>query len=97
MSEDLDEDAVQALVGVALGSLLPELCNEWVSSSQYVRETFMREQWERKGGVARNIADEELQHVLRGEVVNHVISVFPYVLIQSSNTEGVYLMQIAEP
>ena len=91
---------MQTLVDVALGGLLPEQCNERVSSNQYVRETFLRERRERKGSDSRDMADKELQRVLREVVVNHVISVFPYVLIQSSNTtdsEGVYLMQIVEP
>jgi hypothetical protein len=37
-----------------------------------------------ESAVARDIANMEarLQHVLREEVVDHVISIFPYVLCQ---------------
>ena len=96
LSEDLNEDAVQTLVDVALGGLLPEKCSAWLSSSQHIHETFMRERREKKSAVAREIAGtkDSLQHVLREELVDRVISIFPYVLIQSSNTEGVYLMQV---
>ena len=79
LSEDLDEDSVQTLVDVSLGDILPEQCNEWVSSSQQIREAMMRERREKKSAVARDItnAKSSLEHVLREEVVNHVISIFP--------------------
>lgn len=53
----------------------------------------MQERREKNSAVARDLADteESLQHVLREKVVDHVISIFPYVLVQSylrSNAEG---------
>src|SRR6266702_1928186 len=85
LSEDLDEDAVQTLVDIALGGLFPKQCEEWHVRKQYIHEIFMRERREKKSAVARDLADPEdsLQHALRQEVVDHVIKIFPYVLIQS--------------
>ncbi|KAH9027352.1 hypothetical protein EDB84DRAFT_1500330 [Lactarius hengduanensis] len=79
LSEDLDEDSVQTLVDVALGGLHPEQCNEWLSSSQHIRDQFMQEKTKRKSPIARDIANAEnfLQRALREEVVDHVINLFP--------------------
>ncbi|KAH9027877.1 hypothetical protein EDB85DRAFT_1892774 [Lactarius pseudohatsudake] len=79
LSEDLDEDSVQTLVDVALGDLHPEQCNEWLSSSQHIRDQFMQEKTKRKSAIARDIANAEdsLQRALREEVVDHVINLFP--------------------
>jgi hypothetical protein len=84
LSEDLDENSVQTLVDVALGDLLPEQCNEWISISHNIHEVFMRERREKKSAVVRDVADtkDSLQHVLGEEIINHVINIFPYVLIQ---------------
>ncbi|KAH9059728.1 hypothetical protein EDB87DRAFT_1831890 [Lactarius vividus] len=79
LSEDLDEVSVQTLVDVALGGLHPEQCNDWLSSSQYIRDKFMEEKTKRKSAIARDIANTEdsLQRALREEVVDHVIKYFP--------------------
>jgi hypothetical protein len=84
LSEDLDEDAVQNLVDVALGDLFPEQCEEWLSIKQYIHEIFMQERSGEESAVARDIANakDSLQHALREEVVDHVIKIFPYVLFQ---------------
>lgn len=70
---------MKTLVDVALGDILPGQCHEWVSSSHQIRENFKQERREKKSTVARDIVDTEdsLQHVLRVEVVNYVISIFP--------------------
>ncbi|KAI9443965.1 hypothetical protein H4582DRAFT_1049491 [Lactarius indigo] len=79
LSEDLDEGSVQTLVDVALGNHHPEQCNEWISSSQSIRDQFMQEKTKRKTVIARDIADTEdsLQRALREEVIDHVINFFP--------------------
>jgi hypothetical protein len=74
---------VQNLVEVALGDLFPVQCEEWLSIKQHTHEAFIREKKERKSVVAsvRELADTEdsLQHALCEEVVDRVISIFPYV------------------
>ncbi|KAF8267057.1 hypothetical protein EI94DRAFT_1731643 [Lactarius quietus] len=79
LSEDLDQESVQTLVDLALKDLLPAQCDEWLFSSQYIRETFLQERREKKNAVVRDIAStkDSLQHELRDEVVNRVISIFP--------------------
>ena len=70
---------MQTLVDVALGGILPQQCNEWVSTSHQIHENFMQKRREKKSAVAREIGDtkDSLQHVLREEVVKHVINIFP--------------------
>ncbi len=83
LSDDLDEDSVHTLVDVALGGLHPEQCNEWLSLSQDIRDLFMQEKRKRKSAIARDITNTEdsLQRALREEVVDHVINLFPYVVL----------------
>ncbi|KAI9437151.1 hypothetical protein H4582DRAFT_2058133 [Lactarius indigo] len=79
LSEDLDEDSVQTLVDVALGSHYPEQYNEWLARSQFNRDVFLREKTKRKSAIARDVINNEdsLQRALREEVVDHVINLFP--------------------
>ncbi|KAI9443933.1 hypothetical protein H4582DRAFT_2125919, partial [Lactarius indigo] len=79
LSEGLDENAVKNLVDVALRDLFPRQCEEWHGINQYIHEIFMREQREKKSAIVRDIASTQnnLQHALREEVVNHVIGCFP--------------------
>jgi hypothetical protein len=82
LSGDLDQESVQTLVDLALGNLFPEQCNEWLSSTQNIRETFIQERREKRNAVVRDIAStkDSLQRALHEEVVDHVISIFSYVL-----------------
>ena len=85
MSENLDQESVQILVDLALRSLHQEQCDEWLSTTQFIRDEFTRERKERKNIVVRDVAgtEDSLRHVLREAVVDHVIGIFPYVVIQS--------------
>jgi hypothetical protein len=85
LSEDLDEDAVQTLVREALGDLFPKQCKDWQVRKQHIDKIFLQERREKNIAVARGLADTEdsLQHALREQVVDHVINIFPYVLIRS--------------
>lgn len=85
LSEDLDEDAVQTLVREALGDLFPKQCKDWHVRKQHIREIFMQERGEKNSAVARDLADTEdtLHQALREEILDHVISIFPYVFFQS--------------
>lgn len=75
---------MQILVDLALGTLFPEQCDEWLALKQCIHETFVLERTEKESAVSRDIANMEapLQHALREEVVGHVISIFPYVHCQ---------------
>jgi len=76
---------VQHLVDAALGDLFPKKYEEWLDIKQYIRDVFLRQRREKESAVTRDIADTEnsLQHALREEVIDHVISIFPYVLFRS--------------
>lgn len=82
LSEDLDHESVQTLVNLALGNLLPGLCNEWLSLSHDIHDAFLREQREKRRVIIRDIAStkDSVQQALREEVIDHVISIFPYVV-----------------
>lgn len=75
---------MQSLVAVALGTLFPELCDEWHSLKQNLHEYFTWERTEKESDVVRDLANKEapLQHALREAVVGHVINIFPYVHCQ---------------
>ncbi|KAH9005432.1 hypothetical protein EDB86DRAFT_2825090 [Lactarius hatsudake] len=79
LSEDLDENAVQNLVDIALRDLFPGQCEEWNGIKQHIQEIFMQERREKKGAIDRDIADTEnnLRYALREEVIDHVIGSFP--------------------
>ena len=74
---------MQILVDVTLKDRLPKQCEEWNTQKEYIRDLFMREQKKRESDMDRDIANTEgsLQHTLREEVVDHVIGLFPYVVI----------------
>ena len=85
LSESLVEDEVQTLVREALGDLFPKQCKDWHVRKQHINEIFLQERREKSIAVARSLADAEdsLQLALREQVVDHVISIFPYVLFRS--------------
>ncbi|KAI9443823.1 hypothetical protein H4582DRAFT_1807697 [Lactarius indigo] len=79
LSDDLDEDTVQTLVGVALLDLFPEQCKQWRIMQRDIRDVFMREQTRKKSAVAQDIANTGglLRCALREEIVDHVSTIFP--------------------
>ena len=85
LSESLVEDEIQTLVREALGDLFPKQCKDWHVRKQHINEIFLQERREKSIAVARSLADAEdsLQLALREQVVDHVISIFPYVLLRS--------------
>ena len=80
LSDDLDDDTMQTLVSVALGEPFPEQCREWRATKQNIRDVFFRERASRKSCVVQDVAKTEssLRRALREEVVDHVITLFPY-------------------
>ena len=85
LSESLNEDEVQTLVREALGDLFPKQCKDWHVRKQHINEIFSQERREKNIAVARGLADAEdsLQTALREQVIDHVISIFPYVHLRS--------------
>lgn len=83
LSDNLDDDSVQTLVRIALGDLFPELCIEWRALKLDISDIFLQERTRRKSVVAQDVINTEssLRRALREEVVDHVISLFPYYLL----------------
>jgi hypothetical protein len=79
LSEDLDEDAVQILVDVALSDIFPEQCNDWNVAMMDTRQRFRQELTEKLDKVFRDLERQEasLNGVLRDEVVGDVMKLFP--------------------
>ena len=75
---------MQSLIDVALGTLFPKQCDEWLSLKHIIHEYFTRERTEKQSDVVRDLKNMEapLQHALLEEVVGHVINTFPYVHCQ---------------
>lgn len=85
LSESLNEDEVQTLVHEALGDIFPKQCKDWHVRKQHINEIFAQERREKNIVVAHGLADAEdsLRTALREQVINHVISIFPYVHLRS--------------
>jgi hypothetical protein len=83
LADDLDADTVQILVNAALGDLFPEQCKEWSAKKQDIRDIFLQEQTRRESAVAQDIDNNEgpLRCALREEVVDYVVKLLPYVVI----------------
>lgn len=85
---------MQTLVSIALGDLFPEQYRKWHAKKQNVRDVFSRERKSRKHSVAQDVTKTEgsLRSALREEVVNHVISLFPYCFHRFDLEYGTYLV-----
>jgi hypothetical protein len=84
LSEDLDENAVNTLVGVGIEGRFPERCGVWRARNQNIRS---RQTWEPTRDKAyRELAHrrDSLRRVLREVVVDEVMTLFPYVLLDGS-------------
>lgn len=94
LSQDIDDDTIQTLVGVALGDLFPEQCKNWRARKQNVRDVFSRKRTNSEREIAQNVAKSEdsLRHALREGVVDHVTSLFPYCFHLLDRGYGTYLI-----
>ncbi len=83
LSEELEESVVQALIDVALADLFPELCDEWRATNQDIRARYKEELRKRKDMVYQEITKggDSLQCTLREVVIEDVLRLFPYVLM----------------
>ncbi|KAH9047481.1 hypothetical protein EDB83DRAFT_2317547 [Lactarius deliciosus] len=79
LSENLDGNAVQILVGVAIAERFPEQCDKWRAINQGARTKFMQELTERKETVRKEVirGEDSLRRVLHEAVVEDVIGLFP--------------------
>lgn len=79
LSESLDQNAVQAVVDVAIGNSFSDQCSEWRAAKWGISERFRIEMTKRKEKVSQDITREEnsLRRTLREAIVGDVISVFP--------------------
>ncbi|KAH9047121.1 hypothetical protein EDB84DRAFT_1462824 [Lactarius hengduanensis] len=79
LSENLDGNAVQILVGVAIAEHFPEQCDKWRARNQGARTKFMQELTERKETVRKEVirGEDSLRRVLHEAVVEDVIGLFP--------------------
>ena len=86
LSDNLDDDSVQTLVSVALGDLFPELCIEWRALKLDISDIFLQERTSRKSVIVQDVVNTEssLRRALCEEAVDHVISLFPYIVFISS-------------
>jgi hypothetical protein len=83
LSEELEESSVRALVDVAIANIFPELCDKWHATNQDIRSRYNEELGKRMDMVHQEIARglNSLQCTLREVVVENVLRLFPYVLI----------------
>lgn len=83
LSEELKDSAVRALIDVAIADLFPELCDKWHAANQDIRTRHKEEFGKRMDMVYQEITRGlgSLQCTLREAVVENLLRLFPYVLI----------------
>ncbi|KAH9047539.1 hypothetical protein EDB83DRAFT_2267127 [Lactarius deliciosus] len=79
LSETLDDNAVQILVGVAIAERFPEQCDRWRARSQAARARFMQAFMEKKETIRKEVirGEHSLKRVLHEVVVEDVMKLFP--------------------
>lgn len=85
LSEELEENAVQTLILVALDELFPEPCEKLRIASEDIRAGYRQEFEKREEAVSQDIAkgEDSLRRGLREVVVDDVLKLFPYVYQRS--------------
>ena len=83
MSEELDESAVQALIDTAIADIFPKPCGKLRAANQSIRTRSKEELGKRNDVVRQEIArgGASLRRTLREVVVEDVLRLFPYVLV----------------
>ena len=81
LSEELEENAVQTLIPVALDDLFPEPCEKLRITNEDIRVRYRQGFTKRKDTVCQELAKEEdsLRHGLRDAVVEDMKKLFLYV------------------
>jgi hypothetical protein len=83
LSEGLDGDAVQVLIKIAIADLFPERCNRFQATNQEISIAFAQDMEKRRDTARQKITrhEDSLRRVLREAVVEDVIKLFPYVVL----------------
>jgi hypothetical protein len=79
LSENLNENAVQILVDVALSKRFPEQCSKLHAATRDIREISHKEMTRKQDLLCEELRGEErsLWRALREAVVNDVVKLFP--------------------
>lgn len=79
LSETLDENAIQILVGVAIAERFPEQCGKWRAKNESSRARYMQEMMQRKETVRKEVirGEDSLRRVLHEAVTEDVMRLFP--------------------
>ena len=81
LSENLDENAIQILLDLHLAHAFPEQCNEWQSANQEISDIVSQEWIKERTGLEKLASEKDtLRCVLRGTVIQGVMTLFPCVL-----------------
>jgi len=85
LSEKLEENAVEILVGIAVESLFPESCVRWRAEKKEIRARCKQEFAKKEDTVRQEIARGEgsLRRALHEAVMKDVMKLFPYDLVTS--------------
>ena len=80
MSEELEENAVETLVDIALERLFPESCVRWRGAKKEISTRCKQELAKKEDTARQEIAREEgpLRRALRESVMKDVMKLFPY-------------------
>lgn len=81
LSEELEENAMQTLIGIAIEDLFPEPCDKWHAMNQETCARYKEELVKRKDIVHQEIArgEDSLWHVLHKVIVTDVMRLFLFV------------------
>ena len=79
LSETLDENAVQILVGIAIAELFPEQCDKWRARCRGAHSIFMQELTDKKETIRKEVlrGEDSLRGLIREAIVEDVMKLFP--------------------
>jgi hypothetical protein len=86
LSEELEEDAMEILVRIAVGGLFPESCLKWDTAKKEICARCKQELAKKEDTVRQEIArgESSLRRALHEAVTKDVMMLFPYDSVTSS-------------
>jgi hypothetical protein len=86
LSEELEENAVEILVSIAVEGLFPEPCVRWRTAKKEIRARCSQELAKREDRVRQEVTRGKgsLRRALHEAVTKDVMELFPYDLVTSS-------------
>lgn len=86
LSEELEENAVEILVRIAVEGLFPESCVRWRTAKTKICARFKQELTKKEDTVHQEVARGEgsLRRALHEAITKDVMKLFPYDLMTSS-------------